>query len=482
MASIQDTLLNDKLLQLECHFTWDLNKDDTDFNDLQNRLKDQIDSNDCKVGSLNFLAFTKYLQGLLEEARKDLEKAEEHIRKHKDGEKRLMVTYGNFAWVYYHMGEHAQSQTYLDKLDQVKMRFPTEPPSAIHPVVYGEKARTFLTFALKYHEKGKEYYEKALEVEPLEIEWNTGYAVALYRTEADTKFTSIEESPASRQLKHTLVLDPNNAHMMVLLGLKHALYKEYQKAKELVEGALELQPDNPYVTRYAAKYLRWHGSVEESIHLLKIALERTPDSVFLHHQLALSYKRKRIDLCGLSGSGSNTGLEATQQAARELLKLIIHHLEEAISLKPSFIYAMVELGWSYAERGDIKKAEDMFQKTFNVATAKNESLQMVNFRYAEFQQYHNRSEPLAIKHYKEGLRLNKDTVNGHKSTKKLKTIANYRLSRNSQDGKALGILGFVHQMKGEKLQAIECYEKAILRDPGNEEYLSALCDLHLSLQ
>ncbi|KAJ8396052.1 hypothetical protein AAFF_G00025840 [Aldrovandia affinis] len=397
MGSIEDTLLKAKLLQLECHFTWGLDKNDTDFNDLQTRLKTRIEMEvraDWKIGAFHLLAFTKYLQGLLEEAREDLEKAEEHIRKYENCEKRLMVTYGNFAWVYYYMGEHAQSQTYLEKLDEVKMRFPTEPPSAIHPVVYGEKASTFLTFALKYHEKGIECYKKALEVEPQEIEWNTGYAIALYRTE--TTLTSLEESPASKQLRRALELDPNNAHMMVLLGLKHAVYKEYQKAEELVERALELEPDNPYVTRYVAKFFRQQGSVEKSIRLLNRALERTPNSSFLHHQLALNYKSKRgLGPWSFSAYGSN-GAEV-----RELLSLSIHHLEEAISLKPSFIYAMAELGLSYAEGGDIQKAEEMFQKTFKVATAKNESLQVVNFHYAVFQQYHNRSEPLAIRHYKE---------------------------------------------------------------------------------
>ncbi|KAI1886889.1 hypothetical protein AGOR_G00200430 [Albula goreensis] len=260
MASNQDKLLKDRLLQLECHFTWGLKKSDTDLNDLQNRLENCSElavKEDRSIGwSFSILAFTKYLQGLLEEARDNLEKAEEHIRKHHGDncEEQLIVTYGNFAWVYYHMDNYKQSQTYMDKLDEVKKRHPPESPSALHPAIYGEKGITLLRFSGKYYEEATECFKKALEVEPEDINWNAGYAFSLYRIESE--LTSIEESPAIKQLRRTLELDPDNAQIMVLLGLKYAVYKKFQKAEELVERALELEPENPYVTRYVAKFFR----------------------------------------------------------------------------------------------------------------------------------------------------------------------------------------------------------------------------------
>ncbi|KAG7492767.1 hypothetical protein MATL_G00017720 [Megalops atlanticus] len=478
MSLTQDTMLKTKLLQLDCHFTWGLKKDDTDFSDLQNRLKYQIElglGEDTGIArSFSYLAFTKYLQGLLEEARDDLVKAEESVRKHHadDCEKLLIVTYGNFAWIYYYMRDWAKSQSYLEKVEEIKRKFPTESRSVLHPVVYGEKGWTFLKFSRKYYEKARECFKKALEAEPEESEWNIGYAIALHRTESE--LTSIEESPAVKQLRRALELDSENADIMALLALRLAAYKKFKEAEELVEKAMKTSPDNPYVTRYVAKFFRQQGSTEKSIALLKRGLEQIPSSAFLHHQLALCYKRKRI---ALRRPGGHTSKADTD----ELLSLVIHHLEEAAFLKPSFIYAMAELGLSYGENGNIRKAEEVFQRAFEVATAKNESLQVVNVRYADFQLYHNKSESLAMKHYKEGLTLQKDTAEGKKCANKLETIAIKRISRNSQDGEAFGILGYVHQTRGEKRQAIECYEKALLRDPGNEEYLSALCDLRLSL-
>ncbi|KAJ8366169.1 hypothetical protein SKAU_G00150000 [Synaphobranchus kaupii] len=457
MASIQDSMLLAKLRQLECHFTWDL--DAMDLKDVKIRVKNYIDlaeGEERNIGwSYSNQAFTKYMQGHLEEARDDLAKAEQHIREqHGDNcEKQLIVTYGNFAWVYYHMDEHVQSQTYLDKMEKIKKKFPTESPSALHPEIYGEKGRAFLTFVWQYYEKAKECFEKALELEPEVIEWNDGYAVTLFRTESD--LTSFEESPASKQLRRVLELDPNNAHMMVLLGMKHADYAEYEQAEELMERAMELEPEKPYVTQYVAKYYRKNGKVDESISLLKRALERTPDSAFLHLQLGLSYDRKTENLFTLS----------------------IQHLEQAISLKPSFITAMVKLARIHAKGKDNRKAEEMFKRAYEVATARKEHLQIVTRNYADFQLYNNRSEPLAVKLYKEGLRLQRDTADWEMSAKQLENIANKKISRNPHDGEAFGIRGYVNQMR-----AIECYEKAILYDPDNEEYLTALCDLRLSLQ
>ncbi|KAJ8264379.1 hypothetical protein GJAV_G00148480 [Gymnothorax javanicus] len=464
--STLDALLA-KLLQLECHFTWGLK--DIELNDLQNRLKYNTElsgGDDRNIGwSYNFLAFTKYMQGLLEEALGDLEQAEYYIKGHHGDncKKQLIVTYSNFAWVYYHKGDHMQSQSYLDKLDEIKIEFPSGSPSILHPEVYGEKGKAFLSISQQYYDRAKECFVKALELQPEEIEWNEGYAVALFRTEFN--LTSFEDSPASKQLRRVLELDPNNAHVMALLGLKYAHYKENEKAKELLERAMMLDPDKPYVTRHVAKFYRNSGMVKESISLLKRALETTPDSSVLHHQLGLSYDRKHSTV-----------------KDKHSLRLSIQHIEQAISLKPSFILAMVDLGRLYASAEDYRKAEEMFKKATEVASSKNEEQQMVTLRYGNFLLHQKKSLPLAVEKYKEGLQLKRDTLEWKACARNLENIANNQIARNCHDGEAFGILGFVYQMRGQKQQAIECYEKAIIYDPDNEQHLTALCDLRLSMQ
>lgn len=73
----------------------------------------------------NFLAYIKHLSGHNEAALQCLRQAEELIQqKHSDqAEIRNLVTWGNYAWVYYHLGRFADAQIYVDKVRQVCEKF-----------------------------------------------------------------------------------------------------------------------------------------------------------------------------------------------------------------------------------------------------------------------------------------------------------------------------------------------------------------------
>ncbi|RXM32154.1 Interferon-induced protein with tetratricopeptide repeats 5 [Acipenser ruthenus] len=484
MHSNQENALKTKLLQLECHFTWGFNKEDTDLNDLKERLEEQIQLNlgkDRGIGrSYNQLAHVKHLQNFNEEAEKHLEKVEELAKttNEHEFEELIIVTYGNFAWLYYHMGEITKAEKYLEKLEDICKKFPNTASrySVLLPAVYGEKGWSFLKYSRKYYERAKECFEKALEEEPNEKEWNTGYAIVLYRIESfEIQGVSADDSTAVKQLRRALELDPENTVVMVLLGLKLGEYKQNEEALKLVEQALKLSPDNPHVTRYVAKFFRKHGSLDKSLELLMEALLQTPNSGFLHHQISLCYKRKIFKLKGQRKQFQDS------TEIKQLVRMCIFHLEKVTNQKPSFFYAQLDLASMYAESRNNKKAEDLFEKILKMPNIKSENLQALYLHYGDFQMYHNRSESLAIQCYKDGLKIQNNNPEQIRCYKKLKNIAERRIARNSQDGEAYGILGFAHQMNNERLEAIECYEKAILRDPGNDEYLSALCDLRLSL-
>ena len=468
-----------KLLQLECHFTWALTKENVDLSHLQSRLEDQIELDLGKkvqaAQSYGFLGYVRYLQGFLDDAFANLLKSEELTREHgEDCERFLIVTYGNLAWLHYYRGLYSQCNSFLEKLVGIKEKFPTGSPTVLYPEVYGETGWTFLKFNYKYYEKAKECFKRALELEPGDSEWNAGYAIALYRTEVEPP--RIEDSLTVKQLRQAVEKNPDDAVLMVLLGLRLAVFKQYNESEKLVDEAFEMDPSNPHVIRYVGKYFRHGGSVGRSIALFKRAAERTNNSAFLHHQLALCYKWKKRDLFRIGGA------RGKGREIRQLIRQCIYHLELATTLKSNFIIAMAELALHYGESKDFARAEDMFQKTFKVAKEKHEKLQSVHLYYGEFQQYRIKSETLAVKHYKECLTLGQDTAEGNRSACFLKKLAKKRLARDPRDGEAFGILGFVHKAKGETRQALECYEKALQFDFNNDEYLSALCDLRLSLQ
>ncbi|XP_027033184.2 interferon-induced protein with tetratricopeptide repeats 5-like [Tachysurus fulvidraco] len=474
MSSTQDTSLKSSLLQLECHFTWALNKNDTDLTDLLNRLEEQLNLDLGREAGVarthSCMGFVKFLLSSNTEALSYFERSVELTKSHgNECDKLLVVVYGDLAWLYYHMGNLAECESYLNKLSEIKAKYPSVP----YAEVLGEKGWTFLKFSRKYYERAKECFKKALELEPDEGEWNAGLAITLYRIEDILQDTSA--STAIDQLRRAIATDPDNDVLKVLLGLKLASHKKYSEAESLVEQALERSPEHPHVIRYVAKFLRSHGSVDRSIALLKRALEKVSNSSFIHHQLGLCYKKK-IQNLKKAGSHHTKGAEINRAQTQ-----CIYHLEMATEMKPSFIIAMCELALQYGWKRDLSRAEEMFQITFQKAKEKNDNYQFVQMYYANFQLYSVRCESAAIKHYIECLKINPKRLEGKQSAEQLERIAERRIKNNPMDGEAFGILGIIHKEKGEKQQAIECFETA-LSFVDNEDYLSDLCELRLSLQ
>uniref|UniRef100_I3KMR2 Uncharacterized protein n=1 Tax=Oreochromis niloticus TaxID=8128 RepID=I3KMR2_ORENI len=199
-----------------------------------------------------------------------------------ESERRLIVTYGDMAWLKYHDGD------FLNLLC-LQVKYPTGSSGSLLPEVYREQAWTYLKLSKSYYLKAVDSFRKALEIQTDDTEWNAGYAIALFRTEEET-----EEPPSIKQLHFALELNPDDAVLQSMLAVKLGAYKKYEEAECLLKKALKTDPDNPHVSRYVGKYVRNHYQLDESIDMLERALKRTTQSSFIHHQLALCYKRKKI--------------------------------------------------------------------------------------------------------------------------------------------------------------------------------------------
>ncbi|XP_072523100.1 interferon-induced protein with tetratricopeptide repeats 5-like [Salminus brasiliensis] len=478
------TLLEPELQQLECHFTWELKKEDINITDVLNRLEQHEELGlGGKAGlaqTYNSLAFVKYLLGSPTAGIGLVHKSMELTREWREDkcDKWLIVTYGNLAWLHHHMKAYSECESYLQKLREIGEKFPTDSPSTLHHEVLGEKAWAFFKFSRKYYERAEECFKKALELEPRDPQWNTGYAFVLHRTELYGSVSSPENSPCVKQLHQAIDADPENDELKALLALRLCTFEQYDEAESLVEKAVEGSPSAPNVIRHVGKYLRTYGCVDRSISLLKRVLESSPNSGFLHHQLALCYRKKKISLQKAVHQESPSA--ASEVEIQRLRQQCIYHLEKAATLKSCFINAMIELAVQYGEDNQLDRAEEMFQGTLQMAKEKNEFLQQVYVYYGEFQQYRKRCFPLALSYYKECLKIDHDSVDGKRSAINLTKIADRSLLRDPQDAKAWGIRGFVYKEKGENREALKCYEKA-LQFNGNDEYLSALCELRLTL-
>ncbi|XP_051883397.1 interferon-induced protein with tetratricopeptide repeats 5-like [Pristis pectinata] len=481
MSNTPRDLLKKKLDQLQCHFTWRPQKETIDLEDMLYRLEDAINfAVKYQATSYNQLAFVNCLQGNHEEAIENLEKAEKILREnHKDEfERKSIITYGNFAWVHYHMGQLVEAQSYLDKLEMICKPLTDGPRyTAMIPEVYGEKGWSLLKSGGEYYEEAKECFEKAVEEDPDNTEWIMGYATVLFRLESFSGTPeSREQSQSQKHLRRVLELDPDNSVAMVLLALKMQRFKQKKEANKLVEQALQKTPDFPYVLRYAAKFYRTEGVMDKAIKLLKHILEFTPHSCFVHHQIGMCYRSKL--------NAPHTGhLNAAFQHQTELIRQCKYHFEKACEYRErSGTLPQLDLANFCIKIKDYSKAEEIYRNLMKLEGIRPENMQSICFHAGSFEMYHRKSESNAINLFLKGLKIEYDSYEQRKCRKELEKWADRKLRRNPHDSKALGVKGFLYQLDGNKPKAIEYFENALEFDHDNEDYLCALCELRLSIK
>ncbi|XP_074151911.1 interferon-induced protein with tetratricopeptide repeats 1B-like [Sminthopsis crassicaudata] len=450
----------DALLQLRCHFTWDLIREDLELPDLENRILEEINFLDTKfnIGIHNTLAYVKHVRGQNEEALEILRKTEELIQLLHDDQAEIksFVTWGNYAWIYYHMNMLPEAQTYLDRVEASckKLSSPFRYQVEL-PEIDCEEGWTLLKFTCTYYERAKVCFQKALESEPENPEFNTGFAITMFRLDNRGKnHPSISIEP----LRRAVTLNPEDAYIKVLLALKLQSLDKEEEGEKYLEEALSSKSSQPYVLRYAAKFYHNKLCLDKAFELYQTALQTTPSSATLHHQIGFLYKTKMNQIkksANYHPHGRDKGnLEKAIQSA-------IFHFKKTIEFNSTFKDSYIELGNMYAEAGDFDKAEENYQKVLNMKQLKDSVRQKIHYNYGYFQQFHRRSEADALTHYLEGIKINTDNNMFKKHLLALEKLCKKRLHRNSSDVESLSLLGFIHKMKGESREAIQSYEKAL---------------------
>ncbi|NXG83986.1 IFIT5 protein, partial [Stercorarius parasiticus] len=477
-STISMNSLKSSLLKLECHFTWTLLKQDVDLGHLEETVDDQIEFFvESNITNYNLLSYVCHLKGSNEEALRNLQKAEAAAQKNHPDEidRRILVTWGNYAWIYYHMKRYEEAQTYINKVENSCKKLSSTAQWKIQlPEIYAEQGWALLKFGRKYYNRAKDCFETALKNEPNNPRFNAGYAIVMYRLEDISLRRCEERAPSLELLKRAVELNPKSTFIMALLALKLQDLKQVDEGERYIEEAMQITPDLPYVQRYAAKFYRRKGEVDKALEILKKALTVTPKSAFLHHQVGLCYRVKLYQL-------KNNTRYPPQEQVEEVIRLAIFHLKTAIVQKPKFFYAYMELANMYAQGKRYKEAEETFQKAFQINILFDDDKQEYYYHYGNFQCFHMKSESEAIRYYLEGLKIEKESYGKNWCRNALKKLLEKRIRRGLEDATDFGTLGLVHNLSGEKHEAIECYEKAIALCPNNEEYLSALCELRLSI-
>ncbi|XP_057635269.1 interferon-induced protein with tetratricopeptide repeats 1-like [Chionomys nivalis] len=458
------TLIHNSLLQLSCHFTWKLVIEDADVPDLERRIvdKDLPDPNHS-IRMLNLLAYVRHLKGQHEEALQSLKEAEDLIQEEPLG-KRSLVTWGNCAWVHYHMGSLAEAQSYLDKVENTckelasPFRYRMECAE-----MHCEEGWALLKCGKQNYRRSMECFAKALEADSENPEYNIGYAVAAYRQDFNDSSISLEP------LKKAVRLNPEDPHIKVLLALKLQDLGKSDEAITYVEEAQDNISSQTYVFGYLAKFYQLKGFVEEALHFLDIALQAKPFSAFLHYQTGYCYKTQLIQI------KQATNMQPRGQdrvRADQSIHMAIYHFKKTLELKPTYEIAYVNLAEMYIENGQLEEAEENFQKALSMRGIDATIQQDIHFRYGRFQLYSRKSEETAITHYIKGLKIEvTSSYTKDKLLKALKNLAERRIRRNFHVVEGFGLLGFVYRLRGDTNEALEYYEKALrLTETLNPEF------------
>ncbi|XP_039767260.1 interferon-induced protein with tetratricopeptide repeats 5 [Ornithorhynchus anatinus] len=443
--------LRTRLLQLECHFTWDLLKEDIALQDLEERVCNQIQflTTKSKATSYNLLAYTRYLQGHNEEALESLGKAEKEIQGEdaSRAEVRSVVTWGNLAWMHYHTDHLAEAQAYADKVECVCRALSGPFPCKVEwAEVLSEEGWALLTFGFKYYERAKACFEKALKQEPNNPEFNSGFAIAIYRLENIASGNSPADAPSLQALRRAVRLNPDDTPVQVFLGLRLQDVNREAEGEKYIQEALERMSSVPYVLRYAAKFYRRKGALEKSLQLLDEAARFTPTSGFVHHQKGLCY-RAQINKIKKATNYQPRGRD--KDDLKELISLATIQFEKFVEKKPKFVFAYIDLANMYAEGIDYENAEVNFQKVLRLEKLTDGEKQQIHLNYGRFQEFHRKSQASALHHYLEGLKIKRESQEREKLKRAVHRLVSRGRRRNPADAESLGLLRSLGQLSRE---------------------------------
>ncbi|KAK1899877.1 Interferon-induced protein with tetratricopeptide repeats 1, partial [Dissostichus eleginoides] len=166
--SAAQTLVS-RLEALQCHFTWDLDLSRSLLLRCRDKLLDIGTENGNKwLGHIyNLRGFIQYKLGSNEDAQSFFNKATEAFSQIKNTDEGpwLVVNYGNLAWLHHHLGDQAESEAYLSKVNALNKKYPSPSQEELHPEIYAEKAYTLMTFNGDMNLVA-DYFQRAIEMQP----------------------------------------------------------------------------------------------------------------------------------------------------------------------------------------------------------------------------------------------------------------------------------------------------------------------------
>ncbi|KAK1897121.1 Interferon-induced protein with tetratricopeptide repeats 1 [Dissostichus eleginoides] len=388
-ASCAAQTLVSRLKALQCHFTWDLGLSRS----LLFRCRDNLEDIGTENGNpwlghiYNLRGFIQYKLGFSGDAQSFFNKAKQAFCKIRSADEGpwLVVNYGNLAWLHHSLGNQAESEAYLSKVDALNKKYQSPSQEELHPEIYAEKAYTLLAL------KGDinlvaDYFQRAIEMQPDMVEWNSWHVLALmYASKHSSKGL---EDDIFEKMRIAKEQDPENLYLAA-----HYLDQRAQRGEIIEDEARELatkvlrSPVSSYsglkpLLRVYRKYI----SVDESIDLAEEALKNHPDERYLTRCADLCYEGRLIF--------------SDSPPKKSMIDRAVSLHQEVIALYPhSSLMRKIDLAKIYTLSHDGQgKAEQIYQELLERDLELEEKQMLYNY-YAKYLNFQKQDGNMSIRYH-----------------------------------------------------------------------------------
>ncbi|KAI4829312.1 hypothetical protein KUCAC02_023358 [Chaenocephalus aceratus] len=355
MSASKSRTLVSKLEALQCHFTWDLDPSRSLLIRLRENVKDiGTEEGNSWLGHIyNLRGFIQHKLGFSEDAQSFFNKATEAFNNMRNADEGpwLVVNYGNLAWLHHHLGDQAESEAYLSKVDALNKKCPSPSQEELHPETYAEKAWTLMKFSADKKLLSADYFQKAIKMQPDMVEWNTSYIIGLVNASKHSS-TGLEEEILEK-MRIAKEQDPENLYLAVKYLDQRAKRGERieDEARELAREVLRNPVSSYSGFKAILRVYRTYLPVDEAIDLAEEALKDHPDERYLKRCAALCYKWKIT-------------LSRDSRPKKSMIDRAVGLHQEVISLYPhSSLVKKMDLANVYGKANDGQaKAEQIYQE------------------------------------------------------------------------------------------------------------------------
>ncbi|XP_050785971.1 interferon-induced protein with tetratricopeptide repeats 5-like [Gopherus flavomarginatus] len=424
--------LKEKLQALQCHFTWNFEiRDKVDAAHILQTLALRIAHTHYQNQPtlLAMQAYLCHLQGQYEDALQSLREAEEILqRDHPDNfPRQVLVIYGNYAWIYYHLAHYDLVELYLDKLRKICSSLKSRSPYAAQiPEIHAQKGWSLLAAGFRNGGEATKCFQMALREDEANGEFLAGLAIAVFGSWTHSH-KSVFWNAAREKLGAIIHEQQQNYEAKVYLA-KILKRTDRQQAEALLEDVVQNSLD-PEVLRHAATFFL-PEFLEKAISILQRAISLNPNYHLLHYDLGLCYKMQ------LRGDNSSR--------REEILAAAIEAFKKAVQKDPVSVFSKLALAEMYGENTPRYQEEIYLNLTSEMPSLSKKCQQAVSLHWGDFLFYKQKSLWEAAQIYKAGFAIPDNYPERQQLKKRLEEVAG-EFQQSSQTMEAEDIHDFIQQ-------------------------------------